>query len=216
MFGRGKDQPIAAEGPLLSEVVDALPSVSLPEPTGAAEPTRADVIAAYEQVYGVMPSEPENFAIGKRLADLEMGNAEDRDIAGDDTPYGGAIELYESLLSESVSEGRDEIYYQLARGHDVAGNPDAARTYLNRLIDEHPESRYVAEARFRRGEIHFSSGRYARAASDYRYVVGLGHETPYWRNASYMLGWSEFKRAEIDGALVQFFKRDRCHPGEGR
>ena len=193
-------------GPKIADVVSELPELELDLPEAVvARPTREEVLAAYERVYGLIPDSLENHAVGKRLADLKMGVGDDNAVVGADAPYAAAVELYESLLENTEGEGKDEILYQLSRAHDLVGETDASVAYLNRLIAGYPDSAYIVEARFRRAEIEFSRGLFREAAQDYRYVAELGEETPYWQNAAYMLGWSEFKLGDVDLSLESFF-----------
>ncbi|MCZ6854435.1 MAG: tetratricopeptide repeat protein, partial [Gammaproteobacteria bacterium] len=143
----GDDDPYA-EKYTIARVIDELPDIRLPVAT-VAKPTREEVMLAYEKVYGRLPGRNENHAVGKRLADLQMSVGEERDIAGGENPYGPAVELYESLLLNDEGESRDEILYQLARAYDVVGNTERTVHYLDRLIDEYPESLYIVEGRFR-------------------------------------------------------------------
>ncbi|HEX7035146.1 MAG TPA: tetratricopeptide repeat protein [Pseudomonadales bacterium] len=191
-------------GPSLADVVADLEPLELPEPSAAA-PSREEVMAAYRSIYGEVTDPRLDHAVGKRLADLSMSAGEDHALAGAAAPFKPAIELYESLLDRPDTEGQDEILYQLARAYDLTGDTDRVLRYLDRLIDEHPDSRYRVEARFRRGEIAFSAGRYAAAEADYAFVAAQGRGTPYWQNATYMEGWSRFKRSNLDGALDSFF-----------
>lgn len=191
-------------GPSVAELVEDLPELTVPEPT-RSKPTRAEVMAAYERIYGRLPDPRTDHAVGKRLADLSMSVGEDRDIAGEEAPYDSAIALYETLLEQSEGEGRDQILYQLARAQDLAGRTNRSLHYLDRLIAGHPDSRYLVEARFRRGEMAFSQERYGEAEADYAFVVEQGPDTPYWQNANYMRGWSQFKRSDLDGGLTSFF-----------
>jgi tetratricopeptide (TPR) repeat protein len=203
----GDDDPnrYRGDGKSVAQVVDELPELELPQGV-IAKPTREEVMAAYNRVYGMIPNARENFAVGKRLADLHMSAGEDRDVEGREEPYQPAVDLYETLLLESEgADNQDEILYQLARAYDLAGNTDQALAKLDRLIGEYEDSPYVPEARFRRAELQFSGDDYRAAAADYRYVVDLGDATPYFLNASYMLGWSEFKRSRFDEGLEQFF-----------
>lgn len=205
LMGNDGPEEITAKGPTLGKLVGSLPQLNLP---AAAEykPDRAEVMAAYNRVYGMLPSMQENHAVGKRLADLHMDVGQDEDIEGAENPYQPAVSLYETLLSSAQgSEDLDAIIYQLARAYDLTGQTDKTLSYLDRLISQHPHSEFVPEGRFRRAEIRFSAEQYRDASSDYGYVVALGDTTPYYRNASYMLGWSEFKRSRFDQGLVQFF-----------
>ena len=203
-FGGGKDRSMG-KGPKIGGLVKDLPQVALPT-AAPIEVTREDVMVAYERVYGQIPNTLQNHAVGKRLADLEMAVGEERDIEGLAQPYDRAVSLYEELLAASEGENRDEIVYQLARAHDIAGDTEQTVEYLDRLIAVHPDSRFIAEARFRRAEISFSFEDYEQAAADYAFVVDLGDASSYLTNAQYMLGWSEFKLGNLEAGLMSFFR----------
>lgn len=200
----GDDNLVQDKGPRLADVIDELPGLELPE-AGVYEPTREEVMAAYERVYGMMPNVGENLAVGKRLADLQMDVAEDKDIQGEFDPYAQAVELYERLLADSHGAGQDQIMYQLARAYDLQGNREKTIEYLDRMIAESPDSIHAVEAHFRRAEIAFSEADYVRAGTEYGHVVAAGEDTPYWQNANYMRGWSQFKESDLDGSLESFF-----------
>ncbi|MEM1434728.1 MAG: tetratricopeptide repeat protein [Pseudomonadota bacterium] len=194
------------KAPRLAELLDDLPPLELPSGT-APPPTTEDALAAYEQVYGVLTDGEENFAVGRRLADLRMQRGEQLDIDGEANAYDDAVTLYEELLLESTvdSAERDQILYQLARAHDVQGNAEATQAYLDQLIAEHPDSIYLTEAHFRRAELAFSQERYDAAARDFAVVVEAGQDSPLWQNANYMRGWSLFKRSELEAGLLSFY-----------
>lgn len=205
LMGDDDDGQVKVTGPTIGAVIDDLPELELTE-VDTVRPTRDEVMAAYNRVYGMLPTARENHAVGKRLADLHMDVGQDKDIDGEADPYLAAVELYEELLLQTEdADNVDEIIYQLARAHDLAGNTQRTLLYLNRLIAEYPSSSFIPEGRFRRAELMFSADDYRAAANDYGYVVGLGDVTPYFRNSSYMLGWSEFKRSRFDEGLHQFF-----------
>lgn len=204
-FGGDEPRKVKPKGPNLGKVVSRLPDLTLPE-LEVVKPSRADVMAAYNRVYGMMTDPRENHAVGKRLADLHMDRGQDLDVEGQSDPYLPAVHLYEKLLADSEStEQIDEILYQLARAYDLAADGAQTLAYLNRLIAEYPASPFIPEARFRRAEIRFSAENYREAAADYAEVVALGEQTPYYRNSAYMLGWSEFKRSRFDEGLEQFY-----------
>ena len=200
----GNSKGTSAGGGTLAGIVSELPELRVPEGE-PLRPSRAEALAAYEKVYGLIPDAADNHEIGKRLADLKMSVGEERDIEGLEDPYGDAVALYETLLENAEGEGRDQILYQLARAHDLVGETGAAVGYLDRLIEECPGSVYAVEARFRRAEIAFSAGEYRPAEKDYGFVVARGRETPYWQNATYMQGWARFKLGDLDQGLTSFF-----------
>ncbi|MCR9276651.1 MAG: tetratricopeptide repeat protein [Pseudomonadaceae bacterium] len=199
----GGDDVVKSKSPAIGEIIADLPEFEAPD-APSYSPSRDEVMAAYRRVYGVVEDPVQNHAVGKRLADLEMFAGEDRDIEGVTGAYEDAISLYETLLANAAGEDLDQILYQLARANDVQGNAGATRSYLDRLIAEYPASVYAPEAHFRRAEMAFSAEDYAGAVADYGYVVGLGDDTRYWQNASYMLGWSHFKLGDLDRGVETF------------
>ena len=208
----GKSDRVVDRGPKLREVVAELPQLRIPEQTAPA-PSREEVLAAYEQVYGSIADMQQNAAVGKRLADLKMAQGEDADIEGAEAPYADAIDMYESLLADeslaadASAKGRDQILYQLARAHDVKGKNEPALGYLNRLVTDHPDSELILEARFRRAEMHFSAGRYREASEDYGFVVQNGEGSPLWRNANYMYGLGPVQTLESRRCTAELLYR---------
>ena len=101
----------------------------------------------------------------RRLGDLDVET--DEALRGDVDPstmtvaeLHEAIKLYENLLTVYPQYPRiDAVMYQLARAYEANGQPEKALAMLTRLVTEHPNSRWVAEAHFRRGEILFSRAR---------------------------------------------------------
>ncbi len=180
----------------------------LPAPTVAAKessvPTRTQVLEAYARVEGRLSDPKDNHAIDRRMAELAMEVGEDAAIEGTSNPYASAVARYEALLANGATDQRDEILYQLSRAHDVSGNTKSSLHYLDLLLEEFPTSVHAVEAHFRRAEMHFSAERYGQASDDYATVVAAGAETPFHQNALYMLGWSQFKRSELDASLGNF------------
>ena len=94
---------IKAKGPKLGRVVSKLPELELAT-VETYKPTREEVMAAYNRVYGMVPDASENHAVGKRLADLHMDLAQDLDIDGAENPYQSAVNLYEVIRTTIIYE----------------------------------------------------------------------------------------------------------------
>ncbi len=190
--------------PTIDSIVSVLPPLELRAPLEV--PTRDEVIAAYDRVVDALPDEGARVGVQRRLAELAMDVGEDDDADGRANPYAEAIARYTALLDVVPESDRAEVLYQLARAHDVSAQPVMAARYLDRLIREHPDSSHAIEAHFRRAEIAFSAEDYALAATHYGPVAAAGKDVAYWRNAAYMLGWSEFKSFEFERALPSFYQ----------
>jgi TolA-binding protein len=176
--------------------------------------TKADSGAALAQyrLYLEMPEGDPGMRMEamRRLGDLSLRAGEDEGMADpeyvDDMVFhGDAIRLYEELLVKYDSyEKADLVLYQLGRAYESAGQPDKALATLDRLVADYPESRYIDEAQFRRGEILFMQKNYLSAGSAYRNVVEMGSASTFYQQALYKHGWAQFKQADYDAGLTSF------------
>jgi len=157
-----------------------------------------------------------------RLAELAMERAEQQmldateiDSSGGRDHFEGAITLYEQLLEGEVTgtsisvDGQvsptgDVLLYQLAKAHALDGKLEQSTDLLNNLSRQHPQSLFNAESEFRRAERAFSKQRYAAAQTGYGAVIKLGTHTPFYKNAVYMQGWSQFKQNRMRASLKSF------------
>ncbi len=116
-----------------------------------------------------------------------------------------AIATYEKILTDYPwYERNDQVLYQMARAYDELGQPDEAMEVVERLIESYPESRYVDEVFFRRGEYHFVRRKYLDAEEAYLAVVRMGERSPFYELALYKLGWSFYKQELYEEALHQY------------
>jgi TolA-binding protein len=112
------------------------------------------------------------------------------------------IQFYEQLLaSEGGFEKADLILYQLSRAYESVGAISKSLETLNRLVTEYPNSHYIGEAQFRRGEILFVLGAYDESGQAYQKVVEIGNTTTFYQQSMYKLGWARFKSAEYDDGI---------------
>ncbi len=116
-----------------------------------------------------------------------------------------AIATYEQILADYPwYERNDQVLYQMARAYDELGQPDEAMDVVERLIASYPDSRYVDEVFFRRGEYHFVRRKYLDAEEAYLAVVRMGERSPFYELALYKLGWSFYKQELYEEALHQY------------
>src|ERR1700748_1437576 len=105
----------------------------------------------------------------RRLGDLNLESSETERIERELATNEGlrateAIHLYAALLKAYPKyERNDSVLYQLARAYELNAQPDLALKSLDQLVAQFPNSRYLAEAQFRRGEILFADKQYPRA-----------------------------------------------------
>ena len=145
----------------------------------------------------------------RRLGDLSLVAGQDEEIAGGPDAaalyYAEAVELYTALLAANPDyEGRDKILYQLSRAYEIIGESDEALVTLDRIVAEHPDSKYLDESQFRRGEILFVAKDYPAAERAYAGVIAIGSASPFYEQSLYKHGWTLFKRGRHEESLDSF------------
>ena len=146
----------------------------------------------------------------RRLGDLNLESSESERIERELITNEGlrateAIHLYSALLKTYPKyERNDAVLYQLARAYELNGQSDKALSALDQLVTDHPNSRFLDETQFRRGEILFAAKAYAPAQAAYEAVVKIGPTSPYYNQSLYKHGWSLFKQGENERSLQSF------------
>jgi outer membrane protein assembly factor BamD (BamD/ComL family) len=171
----------------------------------------AQTIAAYNKFLEIAPKAPQRSEAMRRLGDLEMDVADDKAADGQGTAsgapdYKAAIARYQDYLKAYPKDpGNDRVLYQLSRAHEQGGDLETALKTLDRLVADYPQTSHADEAQFRRGELLFTTGDYAKAEKAYAAVLGSGADNPYQDRALYMQGWAQFKQGRLEDALHSFF-----------
>ncbi|MCA0899919.1 MULTISPECIES: tetratricopeptide repeat protein [Microbulbifer] len=188
-----------------SKTLGDLPAAALPPEPLVAMPKLEipALIHSYQKALSSQQDPKTRRQIQLRLADLEMERLEQLQ---EDNPemavaYAEAVRHYEALLETSADD--DYLAYRLARARSLDGNTPGALDALETIVQRNPESPFIAEALFRRGEAAFGRKQYRAAERDFAEVLSQG-DTPFARNARYMLGWSQFKDARYKAASETF------------
>jgi len=147
----------------------------------------------------------------RRLGDLNVESDESSrgaDVAAmSPAELREAIKLYEGLLTKYPQYPRaDAVKYQLARAHEADNHPERALQVLTRLVNDHPDSRWVPEAQFRRGEILFGNKQFSEAERAYGAVVAYGPNTSFYDQGLYKHGWTLFRLNRADDSVASFLK----------
>lgn len=158
------------------------------------------------------PDDPRRASALRRLADLELERAERVQLEGDDLDaarpiYDNAVRIYRDLLAGFPDfEGNDAVHYQLARAYEQRGDIDRAVAELGELITRYPDSKYLIESHFRRGEARFSAGDYDLAAEAYAAILARedAAESTFYQQALYKLGWSHLRLGEYAPGMDRF------------
>jgi hypothetical protein len=171
----------------------------------AANPQAA--LANYRAVLKLNPDPATREETLRRIADLEV---QIQDQKGNPTSgqqqVDSAIGTYKKLLRENPnSPDNPRLLYQMARAYQNSGHTDQAIKALEVLESRYPNSSLIGDAHYRAGQLAFQTHQYAKAASDYRYVMDLGSGSPRYQDAQYMYGWSLYKQGDYDSAIAEFF-----------
>ena len=146
----------------------------------------------------------------RRLGDLNLESSESERIERELVTNEGlrateAIHLYSALLKTYPKyERNDSVLYQLARAYELNAQPDKALASLDQLVANYPDSHYMDEAQFRRGELLFSNKAYVRSQAAYEAVIKIGSSSAFYNQSLYKHGWSLFKQGENERSLDSF------------
>jgi len=146
----------------------------------------------------------------RRLGDLNLESSESERIERELVTNEGlrateAIHLYSALLKTYPKyERNDSVLYQLARAYELNAQPDKALASLDQLVANYPNSHYMDEAQFRRGELLFSSKAYVKSQAAYEAVIKIGSSSAFYNQSLYKHGWSLFKQGENERSLDSF------------
>ena len=147
----------------------------------------------------------------RRLGDLNLESSESERIERELATNEGlrateAIHLYSALLKTYPKyERNDSVLYQLARAYELNAQPDKALATSDQLVASYPNSRYIDEAQFRRGEIAVLRQGLPQGAERLR----GGHQDrarlpAFYNQSLYKHGWSLFKQGENERSLDSF------------
>lgn len=169
----------------------------------AADPEKA--LANYRELLKLKPDDDTRAEALRRSADLQI-QVEDGKGNTDGSALKSSIDTYKSLLADRPNDrNNDRVLYQLARAYQNSGQTDQAVATLRELSERYPESTLAADAHFRAAELLYNLERYAEAAKEYQFVLGLGTGTTFYESAQYKYGWSLFKQTKYDEARPVFF-----------
>ena len=148
----------------------------------------------------------------RRLADLELESSLDNRISEDEATQQRGVEealhaigIYEAYLEKYPErEDNDMILYQLSRAYALESDAGKSAAALNRIAVEYPDSRYIDEVQFRRGENLFVARDYAGAEAAYGAVVSNHPDSLFYKKALYKYGWTQFKQSRYLDALGSY------------
>ena len=187
----------------------AAPMAAAPPAKTAVAVSPEQAAAAYQRFLDVAPRAPQRAQALRRLGDLAMDSADNPSAnAGTPPDYQAAVKQYQDYLKTYPGDpNNDRVLYQLARAHELGGQLEVALATLDKLVAGYPNTSLRDEAQFRRGELLFNTGQYARSEQAYASLVQRATPTPtaFHDRALYMHGWALYKLGRLEDALQSFF-----------
>jgi tetratricopeptide (TPR) repeat protein len=165
-----------------------------------------EVRAEYKELLDVFEDKQLKEQIERRIADVYMmeGSYDEKQQKQKKSYYVDAIKAYRNILAKYPnSPDNAEVLYQLAKAYDLEGNQNEALKMLTELTTRHPTYVNIAEAYFRKGDIHFNRKDYPNAERSYLTVTQID-KSKLAINSHYMLGWTYYKQAQFNKSLQSF------------
>ncbi|MCP4490853.1 MAG: tetratricopeptide repeat protein [Gammaproteobacteria bacterium] len=196
-------QPTIAS--LQDRVVELNPGVSF-----EIEPQQ--VIESYHALMEITADGTYDGDVLRRLSDLELEASLDSRLSEDvhqqqkaEHKALSAVEGYQAYLKQNpMGKDNDMILYQLSRAYALESKPAQALDAQNQLVLKYPQSRYIDEVQFRRGESLFVMRQYAAAEDAYAVVVKQHSDSLFYEKALYKYGWTQLKQNRNRDALDSF------------
>lgn len=136
--------------------------------------------------------------------------ASDQGTAGDcEEPkpnYGEAQKIYKEILTQYPDYARlDEVIFRLGSGLIEAGKGAQAVSYLTRLVNNYPNSKYLPDANLALAEFFFKQESLMVARDKYQAVLKYKNNDNY-DFALYKLGWVFYNLGEFQKSVDTFKK----------
>jgi TolA-binding protein len=119
--------------------------------------------------------------------------------------YDSAISYYTQLIdkypdTKYVFDAINGIQYC----YIAKDQPDNAISLIDIFIDNNPDSKFADQILFKKGEIYFSMGNYAKAAEGYKELINRFPQSSYVPNAYYWVGKSYLNTGKTEDAKQMF------------
>lgn len=126
--------------------------------------------------------------------------------------YTLSLDYYRKIIAQFPQYSRiDEVYYYLGLGALKAGKAAEDRPlqkegvqYFQKLVQEYPNSRFIAEAHLKLGEYYFENNSLYYAKVNYEKIITNYKTASMYNYALYKLAWVYFNLREFRKAIETF------------
>ena len=185
--------------------------INLEEPK--AKPLKRENTAGFYRQF--LASAPQSNMYGdamRRLADLELQTGQDqgasdskRKVRASKKKIKVAIRLYETFLDTYPNRRKNDlILYQLAKAYELDLQQNKLLLTLNTIAKKFPNTQYIEEVQFRRGETYFILKEYKQAEHAYASILNNHPDSSYYEKSLYKYGWTRFKQADYKSSTKSF------------
>jgi len=148
----------------------------------------------------------------RRLADLELQTGQAKGASDNKNEMlaakkkvKAAIRLYETYLETYPNrKNNDLILYQLAKAYELDLQQQKLLRTLNTIVNKYPQTRYIEEVQFRRGETYFVLGKYKFSEQAYASILNNYPDSNYYEKSLYKYGWTRFKQSDYIASTKAF------------
>lgn len=132
------------------------------------------------------------------------GTVDEKTCAEPVADYSEAQAIYKEILQQAPSYERlDEVIFRLGQGLIEANKGAEAVHYLQRLVKNYPNSKYLADAHLALGEFFFEKEMLGLAKDNYSAVLKYKDNRLY-DFALYKLGWVQYNLQEYRESVTSF------------
>lgn len=118
--------------------------------------------------------------------------------------YTRALDKYQDLLKNFPNYGKiDQVMFYLAQGYKEAENLKQMASLMNRLVKEHPKSKFRTRAYLALAEMFFDRNTMLAAKANYMKVIE-DQKAPEYPFALYKLGYAYYNLSDYESSIKTF------------
>ncbi len=119
--------------------------------------------------------------------------------------YGDAVQSFNaSIAADAKWPQADEALLGLSRAQRAAGDVAAAKSSVERLLKDYPQSNILDRAHFRLGEYQFAAGEFKPAIGEYQWVLDKAPNSALAAHAWYGMGLAQLSQQDYAAAEKSF------------
>jgi len=125
--------------------------------------------------------------------------------------YDQSLRYYGEVANKSRQDP-DYAFYQMGVIHGIQGNVGEALQQLSRVVEHHPKSLFVDDAKFEMAQINLESGKYEQAESGFSFLLETEPQSPYVAFSLLRRGLARSNLGNIEGTIDDYKTLLRDHP----